>query len=120
VERHEEHAEMFVAVSVAASALTVAGAFLPGPARVWVQLGAIALMAADAGLALRTGRSGGELVYAHGAPAAYRVAQDASGSEGLLPTPGMNTSESDHPEDDGNEDGPAEEDEAEDEAKVED
>ncbi len=123
LELHEEQAEMFIAGSIAASALTVAGAFVPLPVRAWVQLGAIALMVADAGLALRTGGSGGALVYTHGAPSAYRLAQEDP-PEGLLPTPGLNTSESDYPvdeEEEGTDDeSPAEVDEPSDEVREED
>ena len=70
LERHEEHAEQFLAIA-GAMLLVVGSGLLPGPvgstARVLAIVGAVSVL----GLGARVGHSGGELVYRHGAASAY-------------------------------------------------
>lgn len=120
ISAHEERAEMFVSASVAASALSLIVVFAKSSVQLPIQLVALALMLGNMVLAVRTGLSGGELVYKYKAPAAYaaqtEVDEDVGG--GLLPTPGQNTSESPYPVED--ESSPNEEDEPDEEDKDED
>ena len=71
VEAHEERAEAFV--WAAGAVLAAAAAALVVPARAAGALAALSLagMVAVAGLAIRTGQAGGELVYRHGAARAF-------------------------------------------------
>lgn len=119
---HEARAEMYAAGSVAASALSVLVPFLKIPVHTYVQLAAVVVMVGNTILAWRVGESGGGLVYKYGAAEAYRSqaletmeVKPATGEEapqGILPTPGMNTSESPYPRE-GSEYNPAEDDEPE-------
>ncbi len=116
VEAHEERAEMFVAGGVAATALALMAVFVQPGLRAQLQLVTVVLMLGNAFLGVRTGESGGELVYVHGAAQGHRLAQNPASSkqgEGLLPTPGQNTSESPFPTDEGEATPPGEEDEPE-------
>lgn len=105
IEDHEEMAEMLVAGAVVATALTVVGHLIKPGFRFYMQLGCVLAMLANVWLAWRTGASGGALVYKFGAANAYISAQNLNGeanaASGLLPTPGQNTSESEHPGEDG-------------------
>ena len=95
IHEHEEAAEIFVGVSVVALVLSIGTFFLRKELGFRVQM-IVALITVVAGyLAYRTGLLGGELVYKHGAAEAYMIEAPA---EGLLPTPGQNTSESPLPE----------------------
>ena len=95
IHEHEEAAEIFVGVSVIALVLSIGTFFLRKELGFRVQM-VVALISLVAGyLAYRTGLLGGELVYKHGAAEAYTIEAPA---EGLLPTPGQNTSESPFPE----------------------
>jgi uncharacterized membrane protein len=95
IHEHEEAAEIFVGVSVVALVLSIGTFFLRKELGFRVQM-IVALITVLAGyLAYRTGILGGELVYKHGAAGAYTSEAPA---EGLLPTPGQNTSESPFPE----------------------
>lgn len=76
VQRHEERAVSFLVGAAMLLALTTSVLAVP-PSRVR----AVAALAAAgslavAGLGLWTGRAGGELVYRHGAAAAYRAAPE--------------------------------------------
>jgi hypothetical protein len=74
VHRHEEAAEAFL--WTAAAVLAAAAAVLVLPARA-ASAGAFAVVAGTllvGALALRAGKAGGELVYLHGAAAAYGAA----------------------------------------------
>lgn len=95
LERHEEHAEMFAALTVAVSAVAVTVLLVKPGLRASLSLVTLVLMLAQLVLGLRTGHSGGELVYVHQAASAF-----AASPQGLLPTPGLTTSESPVPEDD--------------------
>jgi uncharacterized membrane protein len=70
LDTHEDLAEAFLTASAAMAVLTVAGLLRGTPgrtARVLTGIGSIAL----AGLVVRVGHTGGELVYRHGAASAY-------------------------------------------------
>lgn len=104
IHEHEERAEMFVAGLVAATAIAVMAHFVRPSAQFYTQLCAVMLMVFNSFLGYRTGESGGALVYKFGAPNAYMAARqlpaeaaEAGKENGLLPTPGMNTSESPYP-----------------------
>ncbi len=93
IHAHEEAAEVFVGVSVLALVLSIGSLFLKKEIAFPVKL-VISLITLLAGyLAFQTGELGGELVYKHGAANAYVNAEP----QGLLPTPGKNTSESPMP-----------------------
>lgn len=93
---HEEAAEIFVGVSVLALVLSIGVFFLRREIAFPVKL-VIALITVVAGfLGFKTGELGGELVYKHGAANAY-IEKKQDERPGLLPTPGMNTSESPMP-----------------------
>lgn len=94
IHEHEEAAEIFVGASVVALVLSIGAFFLRKEKAFAVQLGIAAVSLLAAFLAYRTGKLGGELVYVHGAASVYT---DSPSPEGLLPTPGGNTSESAHP-----------------------
>lgn len=96
---HEEAAEIFVGSVVIALVVSIAAFFIRKEFQFYLQLGVAVLAIISCYLAVKTGQLGGQLVYTHGAAAAYRVAPE--GAQGILPTPGMNTSET--PVDDKNE-----------------
>lgn len=91
---HENAAEIFTGSAVIALVLSIAAFFIRKELGFPMKLGIAAITLVSCFLAYRTGKLGGELVYKHGAAAAY-ADQEPSG---LLPTPGMNTSESPMPE----------------------
>ena len=97
IHEHEERAEIFVGATVLALVLSVAAYFLKTQIQIFVQLAVCLVSLVACFLAYRTGESGGELVYKHGAASAYVTPSDSE-SNGLLPTPGLNTSESDENE----------------------
>jgi len=78
IERHERAAERFVWGS--AIVLAIAVAVLVVPARATAGVAALAALGAVAvaGLAYRTGKAGGELVYARGGAAAYATSPRAA------------------------------------------
>lgn len=73
VHRHEEAAEVFL--WGAAGVLALGAAVLVGPARTAPAFAALAFAGTlvVTGLAIRTGKAGGELVYVHGGARAYRA-----------------------------------------------
>lgn len=93
IHEHEEAAEIFVGSTVLALVLSIGAFFIRKEIGFPVKLGIAALTLVSCYLAYRTGLLGGELVYKHGAASAYTE----SSEQGLLPTPGMNTSESASP-----------------------
>lgn len=95
IHEHEEAAEIFVGSTVLALVLSIGAFFIRKEIGFPVKLGIAALTLVSCYLAYQTGLLGGELVYKHGAASAYTDASQAS----LLPTPGMNTSESPAPAD---------------------
>ncbi len=88
LDAHEDLAEAFVTASAAVAVLTTAG-LLGGrsgrAARVLTGVGSLAL----AGLVVRVGHTGGELVYRHGAASAYAVptSNDSNHTAALIVTP---------------------------------
>jgi uncharacterized membrane protein len=99
IHEHEEAAEIFVGSTVVVLALSVAVYFLRAEFQLYVQLGIAVLGLLSTYLAFNTGHLGGELVYEHGAASAYAqvIASPQEEPEGILPTPGENTSESANP-----------------------
>lgn len=93
IHEHEEAAEIFVGSTVIALVLSIAAFFIRKEMSfpLKMAIGVVGLVSCF--LAYRTGKLGGELVYKHGAAAAYMEQVQ----EGLLPTPGKNTSESEMP-----------------------
>jgi uncharacterized membrane protein len=89
IETHEERAETFVWMSAAALVIGLAAAIVRRDrARQGLQWLTLAASLAVAGMALRVGHSGGDLVYVHGAAAAYvDRAPAASASEPLDANP---------------------------------
>ncbi len=92
IHEHEERAEVFVGATVIALVLSVATFFLLNNIQFYLHLTIAAISMVSCFLAYRTGASGGELVYRHGAASAYVQIQDSE-SQGILPTTGMDTSE---------------------------
>lgn len=80
IEEHEERAEQFVWTSAATLGVMVVAFALPGEALLVTGAG-VATLATVVTLAMgyRVGHSGGELVYRHGAAAAYTEASTPSG-----------------------------------------
>jgi len=74
LERHEEAAEVFLWGSAVVLALTAAGLAVPERSAAAVATAAAAGTLVVAGLAFRTGKAGGELVYVRGAASAYQAA----------------------------------------------
>jgi uncharacterized membrane protein len=100
IHEHEEAAEIFVGSTVIALVLSIAAFFLKSQIQFLAQLVVCLVSLVSCYLVYTTGHSGGELVYVHGAARAYAQNDGADAApEGLLPTPGMNTSESPMPVD---------------------
>ncbi len=97
IHEHEERAEIFVGSTVIALVLSTAAFFLRKEFQFILKLVVFGLSLVSSFLAYRTGHSGGELVYRYGAASAYAL--EAKSEQGLLPTPGLNTSESEKPMD---------------------
>jgi uncharacterized membrane protein len=93
---HEEAAEIFVGSTVLVLALSIGVYFIKKEIAFPVKVGISIISIISCFLAYRTGKLGGELVYNHNAASAYLLSEDAD-VNGLLPTPGMNTSESPMP-----------------------
>lgn len=94
VHHHEEAAEIFVGSTVVALVLSVAVFFLRKEMQFVVQMIIAAVSLVSCYLAYNAGHSGGELVYIHGAGSAYVKTAPKEAVESILPTPGLNTSES--------------------------
>jgi len=97
IHEHEERAEIFVGSTVVALVLSTAAFFLRKEFQFILKLVVFVLSLVSSFLAYRTGHAGGELVYRYGAASAYAL--EAKSEQGLLPTPGLNTSESEKPMD---------------------
>ena len=98
IHEHEEAAEIFVGSTVIALVLSIGAFFIRNEFQFPVKLAVAVVGLVSCYLAYQTGLLGGELVYKHGAASAYGATTNAQAS-GILPTPGMNTSESPMPED---------------------
>lgn len=88
---HEEAGEIFVGSAVLALVISIAAFFIRKELQFPIKLAILAISVVSAILAYRTGKLGGELVYKHGAASAYGHVEETNG---LLPTPGQQTSES--------------------------
>ena len=99
ISEHEEASESFVGSSVLALVLSVGAFFIRKEFQFSIKIGVGVLSRISAYLAFATGKLGGELVYKHGAATAYVDAPGDPSPQGLLPTPGQNTSESPMPVD---------------------
>lgn len=97
IHEHEENAEIFVGSTVLALVLSIGLYFLRQEIQFKLQLGICLLTLISCYLVYNTGHSGGELVYRYGAANAYNEGQGTAAPQGILPTPGMNTSESPMP-----------------------
>ena len=95
IHEHEEAAEIFVGSTVIALVLSISAFFVRKEIGLFLKLSVALIGLISSFLAYRTGHLGGELVYIHGATNAYSL---DSTPQGILPTPGMNTSESPRPE----------------------
>ncbi|MGE3608707.1 MAG: DUF2231 domain-containing protein [Bacteriovoracaceae bacterium] len=93
IEEHEEAAEIFVGSAVIALVISIAAFFIRKEYQFHLQILMAIVALVSCFLAARTGQLGGRLVYIYGAPLAYK--QEAP--QGILPTPGLNTSESSTP-----------------------
>jgi uncharacterized membrane protein len=97
IHEHEEAAEIFVGSTVLVLVLSIAVFFIRKDIGFAIKLGISGLGLISCYLAYQTGHLGGELVYEHGAASAYIEEHEA---QGILPTPGLQTSESINPTDD--------------------
>ncbi len=97
IHEHEEAAEIFVGSTVLALVLSIGVFFIRKEFQFPIKMGISIVGLISCFLAYKTGSLGGELVYKHGAASAYTAEEQAS--QGLLPTPGLNTSESQSPGD---------------------
>lgn len=91
IHEHEEAAEIFVGSTVLALVLSIGVFFIRKEIQLPIKLTIAVLGLVSCFLAYRTGQLGGELVYKHGAASAYGHVEE---NNGLLPTPGLQTSES--------------------------
>jgi uncharacterized membrane protein len=91
IHEHEEAAEIFVGSTVLALVLSIAVFFIRKEIQFPVTISIAVIGLISCYLAYKTGQLGGELVYKHGAASAYGHVEETSG---LLPTPGIQTSES--------------------------
>ncbi len=91
IHEHEDASEVFIGVTVIALVLSIAAFFVKKEIQFPLKLGVVFVSLIACYLAYRTGHLGGELVYKHGAASAY---VNSSEVQSLLPTPGLNTSES--------------------------
>jgi uncharacterized membrane protein len=94
IHEHEESAEIFVGATVITLVLSIATFFLKKEIQYLAQLAIVLLGLVNGYLAFKTGEQGGKIVYKYKAPNAYGPLEQ----NGLLPTPGMNTSESENPQ----------------------
>lgn len=99
IHEHEDASKVFVGSVVVLLAVSIGVYFMREEKQFPVQVGLGILAIASCLLAVRSGKLGGELVYEHGAAGAYVQEVKQVPEEGLLPTPGMNTSESPMPVD---------------------
>ncbi|WP_408098917.1 DUF2231 domain-containing protein [Peredibacter sp. HCB2-198] len=126
IHEHEEAAEIFVGSTVIALVVSIGAFFLRKELQLPIKAAVAVISLVSCYLAYRTGTLGGELVYKYGAASAYAVGVESQ-PEGILPTPGLNTSESPMPVDeneslkaDDNDYGTGDESESDDEVKQED
>ncbi|HXH76445.1 MAG TPA: DUF2231 domain-containing protein [Bacteriovoracaceae bacterium] len=115
ISAHEEAAEIYVGSTVLALVLGIAAFFIRKEFQFHLQMTIAVASLMSCYLAYKTSVLGGDLVYKHGAASAYKTEPGAPAPEGLLPTPGKNTSESPFPVDEDENEYSHEEDEVKDE-----
>jgi uncharacterized membrane protein len=96
IHAHEEAAKIFVGSTVLALVLSIGVYFISKEYCLPVRMIIALVTLTSCFLAYRTALQGGELVYVHGAANAY-ILEGGEEIQGLLPTPGQNTSESNMP-----------------------
>jgi len=94
IHEHEEAAEIFVGSTVIVLVLSIAVFFIRKDLGFIIKMIIALISVLSIFLSYRTGKLGGELVYKHGGASAYL---EEPSSQGLLPTPGLKTSESPYP-----------------------
>lgn len=99
IHEHEDASKVFVGSVVILLVTSIGVYFMKEEKRFPIQLILGVLAIGCCFLAVRAGELGGELVYQHGAASAYSGEVKETPVEGILPTPGMNTSESPMPVD---------------------
>lgn len=99
IQEHELASEIFVGSTVIALVLGVVALFIREELQFRLHLAVFLAGLISIYLGYRAGNLGGELVYVHGAAEAYGLTENGPAPEGILPTPGMNTSESPFPVD---------------------
>jgi len=99
IHEHEDASKVFVGSVVVLLAVSIGVYFMREEKQFPVQVALGILAIGCCFLAVRAGELGGDLVYQHGAASAYAEEAKEAPPEGLLPTPGMNTSESPMPVD---------------------
>jgi uncharacterized membrane protein len=77
IQEHEERAEVFVGVTVLALVVSVASFFLIKEVQFYAHVLVVVISVISGFFAYRTGKSGGELVYHHGAASVYLNNADA-------------------------------------------
>ena len=99
IQAHEESAEIFVGFTVLALVLSIGTYFLRNELQFVAHLVICVVTLISAYCVYNAGSLGGELVYRHGAAEAYTHKETTLNEvpHGILPTPGMNTSESPMP-----------------------
>ena len=98
IHAHEEAAEGFLVSTFVVLAVAAAGAFLPGRLALPVRGLALAGTVVVAGLGLRAGHMGGQLVYVHGAASAH--VQNAAPAGAVPATPPASAGARDDDDDD--------------------
>jgi len=83
IEEHEEAAERFLAIAGVTLALSIAG-MLASPLGAVARTLTVAAALASVVLVAAVGHSGGELVYRHGAAAAYTQGESVAASRGRV------------------------------------
>ena len=96
INQHEEAAEIFVGTSVIVLVLSTAVFFLRTEFQFYSKLAIALISIVSTYLGYHAGKLGKDLIYTHGAASVY-AGEHRGESQGLLPTPGMNTSESIRP-----------------------
>lgn len=99
ISKHENMAEVFSGLSVILLGVLIVTNFVEEKVAKKLRIIAALFSVVPLGMGLYTGRLGGEIAYAYGgAQAYYDEASYEDGEEmGILPTPDMNTSESEFP-----------------------
>lgn len=109
IHEHEEAAEIFVGSTVVALVLSVAAFFLRKEIQFFVHIGIAVVSLVSCYLSFSAGKSGGELVYEHGAGSAYVQNTIKSSTERILPGDVIESNENESLKSDDNDYGNADE-----------